>query len=116
VATYDVAGHPLLSEAASALSPERLEAEAEVAAVVLFLDDARLEAESRALRTATSAVVRQINYQLELGAGGGVLASARKGDQSVSYRGREDGVLPTAELTAWRLARRVVPLRTRFVP
>lgn len=114
---YPVDGHPLLSEDAARLSEEAIAAEAETAEVVLLLDDTAFGEGSPKYEGAILAVVRQVNYQVALGSEAFVLASETEGSQSRSYRdGGERGQLPPAHPIAWRLARRVQPIRTRFVP
>lgn len=114
---YPVDGHPLLTEASARLTPEALAAEAEIAELVLLLDDTSFEPNSVKHRDATLAVVRQVNYQVATGSMAFALSSESEGDQSRSYRdGGERGTLPVADPVAWRLARRIHPIRTRFVP
>lgn len=114
---YPVEGHPLLSEDAAHLGKEAIAAEAASAELVLALDDTAFENGTPKHAGAVLAVVRQVNYQVALGSQAFVLASETEGSQSRTYRdGGERGQLPPAHPLAWRLARRVHPLRTRFVP
>lgn len=114
---YLVEGHPLLSDDAARLGKEAIDAQADIAEVVLLLEDTDFEEGDPRRETATLAVVRQVNYQVATGSAAFALSSEREGDQARTYReGGERGVLPVADPVAWRLARRIHPIRTRFVP
>ncbi len=84
MATYDPAGHPLLSDTAQALESAdaaAFGAQADAAEAVLNLPAGLIGADAA---RATLAVALRVNCQLAR-AEAGVITSESKGDQSVSY-------------------------------
>ena len=114
---YPVDGHPLLSEEAAHLGKEAIDAQADIAEAVLLLDDTDFQEGDSRRAIATLAVVRQVNYQVATGSAAFALSSESEGDQSRTYRdGGGRGTLAVVDPVAWRLARRVHPVRIRFRP
>jgi hypothetical protein len=86
MSTYSPAGHPRLSEAALALSPEALESYALEAESMLGISGTSYT--GTAAEELTLAVVRQVNRTLNLesrGDGTGDVTSESQGSQSISY-------------------------------
>lgn len=105
--TYDVTGHPLLSDAAQALRSSELEAQADAAEEVLGIAGTSYSGddETRLL----VALARQVNHQVALdGAGAAYLVSESKGSQSRTYRAGGSGSVMTADPIAIRIARAVL--------
>jgi hypothetical protein len=82
----NISGHPLLSEAAQALSAEELAAHADVAAVLLGLEGHSFTGQD--LATARSAIVLQVNRQvaMRLEPDLWMVKSWRRGERSKTYR------------------------------
>lgn len=87
---YDPSGHDLLSQDAGALSSEKLAAMADLAEDLLRLAGTSFTGD--AAERATRAVVLQVNLLVEREAhrSAAFIESESRGDQSVTYRGKED--------------------------
>jgi hypothetical protein len=93
---YDIDGHPLLSAAALALSPEALEAHGSVAERVLGLTDVATMSGTDA-EEAANAVAIQVNYQLALPSQLWAVKKDTTGPLTTEYRDNPPPVSSTAK-------------------
>ncbi len=107
---YDVTGHAKLSQAAHALAPDLLAAEAIVAETVLGLVGTAYTEEK--YDRAAVAVALQISYQVDADIEGFILQSASRGGRSVSYRTAGKKGLPIAHPLAKKIADSLKPTRS----